>query len=255
MGDKYLIDKASLVALADITRAYNQTPEKEYTLAEVTEQAKSASETLHDMFNAGVTELKSEAATAISGDYAFSSISNEAGPYVNIWLPNVTEIAQYALRKNYLGKVYMPNLKKINTQAFYQCYVYRSVFFPAIEEIGQFVFGNCYVYAPMYFPKLNSLNSRALSIMSGATGYIIFQTLPILSGNPAQSSTSKWRIFVKAGMYAEMETATNWGNVVNYSEVREATTYEEDFEDVWKMLVEDGHLTEEEIRRDFYAES
>jgi hypothetical protein len=84
---------------------------------------------------------------------------------------------------------------------------------------------------------------------------MILKSLPTLSGTILQGNSAGMRFFVKSGLLAEMEAATNWTYVVSKAIVREATTYEADYDEVWKMLVEDGHLTEEEIRGDFYAES
>lgn len=256
MSEKYLIDKASLTALADITRAYNETPDKEYSLEEVTEQVKEASETLHDMFGEGITELRSETATEI-GDYAFSGISKETEPYMSIYLPNVTHISAYAFRNSYIGKVYMPNVRTTGTTnggVFFQTNIYRSVYMPLLEELKQNDFSSCYLYGHIYLPNLQTMSNRAFAL-NGETGYMILKSLPVVSSVIAQANANRMRFFVKAGLLAEMETATNWNYVVLKGTVREATTYEADYEDIWKMLVEDGFLTEEEIRRDFYAES
>lgn len=257
MSEKYLIDKASLTALADITRAYNETPDKEYSLEEVTEQVKEASETLHDMFGEGVTELRSETATEI-GNYAFSGISKETEPYMNVYLPNVTHIGTNSFRNNYIGKVYMPNVRTTGTttgNVFFQSYIYRSVYMPLLEELNQSDFANCNLYGSLYLSGLLTMNSRAFAINGTSTGYMILKSLPILNGTIAQGNAAGMRFFVKSGLLAEMEATTNWTYVVSKATVREATTYEADYEDIWKMLIEDGFLTEEEIRRDFYAES
>jgi hypothetical protein len=118
-------------------------------------------------------------------------------------------------------------------------------------------FAACTFNGSVYLPNIAILYPAAFSrVTNSSTGYLILKTPPALSSVPSAANWSMLKMFVPLGKTAEFEAATNWSSAIQILyEFREATTYEADYEEVWKMLVEDGHLTEEEIRRDFYAES
>lgn len=250
MSDKYLIDKASLVALADITRAYNQTPEKEYTLAEVTEQVREASDAFFNIAREGLTNFYSDTSSAIR----LSGISRQTEPYMNLNLPKVSTLGKYAFREDKINKIYMSSLQTTSTYAFHTATFFRGACFPSLTETKSNDFASCTFYGSVYLPNIVTLYPTTFG-RSTWEGYLILKKPPTLSGVPTASNWGNIKIFVPLGATGTFSNATNWAAAIaRVDEFREATTYEEDFEDVWKMLVEDGHLTEEEIRRDFYAE-
>lgn len=227
--------------------ALKETPAK---LA-ITDQEKYAVETFNAMFGDGVTELYSETSSPIR----ISGISKQTEPYMNVNLPNVTSIAKYAFREDLINKIYMPKLAVTNTYAFQSTEFYMSVYFPSLTETKSNDFNMCLFNGSVYLPNLITLYPASFA-RSTWYGYLILKNPPTLSSAPTAANCGKMKIFVPLGKTAEFESATNWATTISrIDEFREATTYEADYEEVWKMLVEDGHLTEEEIRRDFYAES
>jgi hypothetical protein len=257
MSEKYLIDKASLTALADITRAYNETPNKEYSLVEVTEQVKKASENFHNLFGEGITELRNDSMTALLRQ-TFSAVSRKTEPYMDVIFPNVTSIEYQAMRGNSVNKIYLPKFSDSGTGIFNQCVFYRCLYLPSLTWAKGTDFNNCQFHDSIYLPNLEQIDGRSFSSlkMDSERGFFIFKSVPTLSSNFVTSTARGLKIFIPSSIEEEFSNATNWSNAVNQAaELRVTATYEDDYEDVWKMLVEDGHLTEEEIRRDFYAES
>ena len=217
----------------------------------ITDQEKYAIKAFHDMFGEGLTDLYSETASAIR----ISGISKETEPYMNVNLPNVTVVGKYIFRGDQINKIYMPHLQTTNTYAFNTADFYRGAFFPSLTETKSNDFGACGVYGPIYLPNITTLYPATFA-RSDFKSYLILKNPPTLSSAPAAANWSTLKIFIPKGKTANFEAATNWATAISrIKEFREATTYETDYEDIWKMLVEDGHLTEEEIRRDFYAES
>lgn len=258
MSEKYLIDKASLTALADITRAYNETPDKEYTLAEVTEQVKKASENYYNLFENGISLLESETAKSINA-YGFCGVMDSVTRGV-INLPNVSEIGQYALMGNFIEGFNMPSTVNIKSYAFSKCKWYTPIYFPNLESIGSYAFqesakaGSAAAYN-LYCPKLKSLGTGAFNPGSIGTNYLILKTLPVLEGIPDWGSVRKMKILLASESYnnVDWENEANWNEVKNFVEC--ATTYDENKQRYWKDFVSLGILTEEEIRRDYYGET
>ena len=226
MSEKYLIDKASLTALADITRAYNETPDKEYSLAEITEQAKSASENFYNLFNEGLAELKSETATSLKS-WAFCGFALGTGTGSSIYLPNVTEIGGYALQNNRINYFYAPLLQQTFVNTLSRCTMYKSWHFPSLKTIGSGSF--TYITRPtgsnavFYLPALESIGSGAFENSQNAL--VILKTIPALASAPTWTSTRKVNILIPPNTLENYRTATNWADVP----LTEATTYEGDY--------------------------
>ena len=149
----------------------------------------------------------------------------------------------------------MPKLAITNTYAFQNTEFHRGAYFPSLTETKSNDFSTCAIYGAIYLPNITTMYPAAFS-RSNFQSYLILKNPPTLSSAPSGANWSTLKIFIPKGKTAEFEAATNWATAISrVKEFREATTYEADYEEVWKMLIEDGHLTEEEIRRDFYAES
>lgn len=254
MSDKYLIDKASLTALADITRAYNETPDKEYSLAEVTEQVKKASENFNNLFTGSMQELNNERVTEIEA-YAFSGALKNVDEG-KIDLPNVTKIFKFALSNNKLRYVNMPKLESIGNNAFTYLTITASVYFPSLKTIGANAFegfsksgtttANC-----LYFPALESFGTGAFN---NSTSRIIIKGLPALEGLPNWGNARNVNILLRAEDYEKAISGeeANWGEITSY--LKKATTYDSDYSKYWSNFITRGILTEKFVREDFYGE-
>ena len=254
MSEKYLIEKSSLTALADITRAYNETPDKEYSLAEVTEQVRKASENYYNLFEDGIDEIKSETATTLSPG-SFSGALHASGLGI-IDLPNVVNIYRNALSFNQIRVLNMPKLEDIGQYAFSGINIKSSIYFPSVKSVGNYAFtdfsknGNSTNYC-VYFPVLETLGTGAFN---SSLSRIILKTLPVLSGLPNWGSTRSVNILMTQENYdiAVSGTEANWGELSGY--LTRATSYDADYTKYWRNFVEKGILTEREIRRDYYGE-
>ena len=229
--------------------ALKETPAK---LA-ITEQEKYAVETFNAMFGDGVTELYSETSSPIR----ISGIGKQTEPYMNVNLPNVEIAGKGLLREENINKIYMPQLESTNTYAFNSVVFHRSTCFPMLTETKSNDFSACTFNGSIYLPNIAILYPVSFSrVVKGSAGYLILKNPPALSSVPTAANWSELKLFIPLGKTEDFEATTNWSAAIARArEFRESTTYEADYEEVWKMLIEDGHLTEEEIRRDFYAES
>jgi hypothetical protein len=228
--------------------ALKETPAK---LA-ITEQEKYAVETFNAMFGDGVTELYSETSSPIR----ISGIGKQTEPYMNVNLPNVGIAGKGLFREENINKIYMPKFENTDTYAFYSAVFHRGAYFPMLTETKSNDFTSCTFNGSVYLPNIAILYPASFArLMSAGGGYLILKNPPALSSVPTAPNWSEFKLFIPLGKTEDFEAATNWNSAMKRArEVREATTYEADYEEVWKMLIEDGHLTEEEIRRDFYAE-
>jgi hypothetical protein len=246
MSDKYLIEKSTLTALGDIVRAYNETPDKEYSLAEITAQLKESSENFYNLFENGIKLLESETATFLRM-YAFNCMvfySNQnTSEALKVNLPNVINIQSNALCYNSFANVYLPKLEDVWHNAFSNCRFLKSVYFPELKTIDQEAFHAAVAgQKVLYMPKLESIGSGALE--SAGTFFIILKTMPTLSAAPA--NWNRMRFIVPAGMKEQFTTDTNWSavpsnNIIETSSYEDAATY-------WNKLISDGAITEEEAR-------
>jgi hypothetical protein len=244
-----LIEKSSLTALGDIVRAYNETPDKEYSLAEITAQLKESSENFYNLFENGIAELRSETATSLKYS-SFSGASISKAEPMDIYLPKVTTIPGRALYYNFIKNIFLPNLITIKANAFEKCTFRKCVYFPEVQTVEKEAFAlsskldiDGMYDISFYFPKLETIGANAFNKFSVN---IILKTMPTLSAIPEY-----WRakVLVPQGMKADFEADTNWNSVI--SKINEATTYEEDAT-YWDGLIAHGCITEEEARA-YYA--
>lgn len=255
MSEKYLIDQASLTALADITRAYNETPDKEYTLAEVTEQVKTSSENFYNLFENGISLLESETAKSIKG-YGLCGVMQASNKGV-INLPKVTTIEMYALQGNYISGFNIPSVTMVKSYAFRKCKWYTPLYFPELLNIESYAFtesekASISTAYNIYAPKLETLGTGAFN---NGKNVLILKTLPTLEGIPEWVNSRYMTVLLTPENYAKATSGTeaNWSEVTTF--LKEATTYDSDYSKYWSNFVTKGILTEEEIRRDYYGET
>lgn len=247
MSDKYLIEKSTLTALGDIVRDYNETNDT-YSLADITSQLKENSDNFKAMFNGTIGTIKSNTATSI-GRGRFNDISTSSLP-VSVNLPNVKTIGDASFQYNYFQDVNMPTLETIGENCFnYSHFDGKSVVLQNLKTIGKYSFTGS-GFKALYLPNIETIKRNAFEVASIFN--FVLKKLPTLESPP--EGWGNLMFTVPAGYFVENEIDTNWGEMIDAGMIFEATTYEAEYDFVWKDFIEDGVLTEQEIRRDFYGE-
>ena len=244
MAEKYLINQASLTALGNIVRDYNET-EDAYSLAEITRQLRENSENFKAMFTGTLSELKSTSATKI-GRAQFGGLSIS-----KVNLPNVTTIEENTFKYGILGEFNSPSLQTVGKEAFKYASFNKPVYWPSLTAIENSAFVGVSLVSA-YFPSLEIIGAG--SFLSGSVeGYVILKDLPTL-----QFAPHEWYglfFMVPPGKFDDFCNDSNWAILADGGYIEEAVSFESDYDHVWEIFIENGILTEAEIRRDFYGES
>lgn len=207
-NEKIICDRQDIVAIADAVRAKNGTT-AEMTLSQISTSIADISDGVDPM------------------EIARSIVNKKILEYSD---DKITEISQYALIGAFnMTYVNIPNVTRINDNAFNACMKLKTVIAPKAKEIGGYAFKFCYELTTLDTGLTTSFGAAALDYCSKLTTLILRNTstvAPLSSASILSETaiaTGTGYIYVPAALVNSYKTATNWSNYA--SQIRAIEDY------------------------------
>lgn len=173
-----------------------------------------AEDYLAALLNKTVTELISETATHVPGDFQLGNKN-----LVKVYLPSATTVQGGAFNQcSNLAELNLDSLTQLEASTFESCHSLIEVTLPSLTNITGwgYTFNNCTNLAKVKLPVFTGATStrtfnacqRLTALILGADTVCTLSSTDVFGGTPIASGTGY--IYVKKALINSYKTATNW---------------------------------------------